>query len=411
MTSRQRVLAAIEHKIPDALPLDLGGTPSSGISAVAYHNLKNHLNIAAGNTRVFDVVQQVAIVEPMIADRYGVDTVDVGTVFNTKDSDWKDTTLKTGESVQFPSWFNFIKTDSHWDYYDTEGDKIATMPNGAAFFDQTYFPYLDGYPVDFKDIDKAKGKVLWQALAHSPWDHASEKDFYKTLREKTIKLRASSDKALIFTCGCNLFEWGTFLRRIDNFLMDLYLDKPNVERLLDVLLEQHLNTLQKVCESVGDVVDIIRFGDDLGMDTGGFMSPDLYIELFKPRHTQLNEYVKKYSNMKTFLHSCGSIYELLPHLIEAGFEVINPIQTTARDMEPQKLKKEFGDDITFWGGGCNTRNILNYASPDEVYSYSRKMIDIFFVDGGYIFNQEHNILADVPPQNIEAMMRAVSCYK
>lgn len=128
MTSRERVLTSIEHKTPDALPLDLGGTPSSGISAIAYSNLKKHLHIKTGHTRVFDVVQQAAIVEPVILDRYGVDTIDVGTVFNTEDSDWKDVTLRTGEKVQFPAWFDYIITDKSWDYYDEDNEKIATMP-------------------------------------------------------------------------------------------------------------------------------------------------------------------------------------------------------------------------------------------------------------------------------------------
>ena len=411
MTSRQRVLASIEHKQPDSLALDLGSTPSSGISAVAYHNLKKYLGISEGHIRVFDVVQQVAIAEPCILDRYGVDTVDVGTAFNTEDADWKDVTLMDGQHVQFPAWFDYHETDRGWEYIDSDGDRIARMPQGANFFDQTYFPYIDGYLDDLSDLSSAQSKVLWQALAHSPWDHAGEVDFYKTLRAKAIKLRSETDRALVFTCGCNLFEWGTFLRRIDNFLMDLYTDEINVEKLLDALLESHLQTLKKVCESVGDICDIIRFGDDLGMDSGPFMSPEIYAKLFKPRHAKLNEYTKKHSNMKTFLHSCGSIYKLMPHLIEAGFDIINPVQTTCRDMEPVRLKKEFGSDITFWGGGCNTRSILNRAAPDEVYSYSRKMIDIFFKDGGFVFNQEHNILPDVPPENIEAMMRAVACYK
>ena len=125
------------------------------------------------------------------------------------------------------------------------------------------------------------GKVLWSALVHSPWDHANDPDFYKTLREKTLKLRASTDKALMITCGCNLFEWGTFLRRIDNFLMDTYADEENVEALVEQLMIRHLATLEKVCESVGDIVDILRFGDDLGMDTGMFMSREKYQTLFK----------------------------------------------------------------------------------------------------------------------------------
>ncbi len=411
MTARERVIASIEHRSPDALPLDLGSTPSSGISAIAYHNLKKHLSMEDGHNRVFDVVQQVSIVESEILDRYGVDVIDTGIVFNEKDEDWQDVTLNTGQKVQFPKWFKFRETKKSWDVYDADDDRIATMPDGATFFDQTYFPYVDGYPENFDELDKAKSKVLWQALAHSPWDHAAEPDFWEQLRERLLKLKEKTDRALMFTCGCNLFEWGTFLRRIDNFMMDVYADQTSVERLLEQLMVGHMATLEKVCRYIGDVVDIIRFGDDLGMDSGGFMGPDVYAKIFKPWHTMLNDYVKKNSNMKTFLHSCGSIYEVLPHLIEAGFNIINPVQTTARDMEPQKLKREFGRDVTFWGGGCNTRSVLNHGTAEEVYNYSRQMIDIFYKDGGFVFNQEHNIMPDVPPQNIEAMMKAVHAYK
>jgi uroporphyrinogen decarboxylase len=228
------------------------------------------------------------------------------------------------------------------------------------------------------------------------------------LREKSIDLRNSSGRALMIVAGCNLFEWGTFLRRIDNFLMDLVLDPVAVERLLDALMEQHLATLEKVCQAVGDVADILRFGDDLGTDQGPFMSPEIYRKLFKPRHTILCDYVKKHSHMHTFLHSCGSIYKLLPDLIEAGYDIINPVQINVRDMQPERLKKEFGRDITFWGGGADTRHVLNQAHPSQVKEHVKRLLDIFAPGGGYVFNTVHNILPDVPPQNILAMYEAIA---
>ncbi len=242
------------------------------------------------------------------------------------------------------------------------------------------------------------GKVLWSALAHSPWDHAAEDGFYDKLRGKAIELRESTDKAIMIVCGCNLMEWGMFLRRMDNFLMDCYIDKKNVEALLDQLMVRHLATLKNVCEAVGDVVDILRFGDDLGMDQSPFISPDIYRELFKPRHTALCEYVHKHSNMKTFLHSCGSIYSLMPDLIEAGYDIINPVQTTANGMDPQVLKREFGKDITFWGGGCNTRSVLNHGTTEDVRINVLKNLEVLAPGGGFVFNQEHNIMPDVPPE-------------
>jgi uroporphyrinogen decarboxylase len=281
------------------------------------------------------------------------------------------------------------------------------MPKDGTFFDQTCFPWLDGYPDNFESLLDAMGKVHWAALVHSPWDHAAEPDFWQELRRRAIALRASTDRALVVVAGCNLFEWGTFLRRMDNFLMDLCADQRNVERLLDALMEVHFSTLEKVCRAVGDVCDILRFGDDLGTNDGPFMSPNIYRRFFKPRHSQLCEYVHKNSQMKTFLHSCGSIYRLLPDLIEAGYDVINPVQTNCRDMEPEKLKRDFGKDICFWGGGCDTRSVLNRGTPDEVRRHVLERLETFAPGGGFVFNTVHNILPDVPPENIVAMYEAV----
>lgn len=411
MNSRERILTALSHKQPDCVPVDLGGTPSSGISAIAYNNLKKHLDITNGHTRIYDVVQQVAQPEESILNRFGVDVVDVGRMFNEKDEDWYDVPLADGSVGQYPKWFHpVLMPTGDYHAFGSDGELLAKMPVGATFFDQTCFPYLDGYPSDYKNISKDMGRILWSAFVHSPWDHASEPDFYKTLRQKALTLRETTDRAITVVCGCNLFEWGTFLRRMDNFMMDIYTDPDEVEKLLDVLMEIHLSTLEKVCTAVGDIVDVLRFGDDLGMDNALFFSREKYRELFKPRHTLLNEYVHKHSSMKTLLHSCGSIYPIIGDLIEAGYDILNPVQTTAHQMDPTVLKKEFGADITFWGGGCNTRWILNRGNAQEVYDYTKKMLEIFMKDGGYVFNQEHNIMPDVPPENIVAMYRAVEDF-
>ena len=408
MTSRERILTSINHKEPDRVPLDLSATPSSGISAIAYNNLKQHLGINDGHTRIYDVVQQLAQLEDEIIDRFGVDVLDIGRAFNTAETDWYDIKLPDGSKAQYPLWFRPTeKPDGSHIVLDEDGDKIAQMPPSGTFFDQTCFPYIDCYPADYKDLGKAMNKVLWQKLAHSPWDNAAAPDFYKQLRERALFLRQTTDQALMIVCGCNLFEWGTFLRRMDNFLVDLLLEPEEVKKLLDALMERHLASLEKVCAAVGDVVDILRFGDDLGTNDGPFMNPEIYRKLFKPRHTMLCDYVHSHSSMKTFLHSCGSLRELMPDLIEAGYDILNPIQTTARGMDPVELKREFGRDITFWGGGCNTRWVLNRATPQEVYEYTSRMLDIFMPGGGYVFNTEHNIMPDVPPENIIAMYKAV----
>ena len=282
------------------------------------------------------------------------------------------------------------------------------MPVGATFFDQTYFPYLDGYPDNYDNLDEEMGRIMWARDAHSPWDHAGDDGFWETLREKTLHLRQNTDKALLVVCGCNLFEWGTFLRRMDNFLMDLMCDPSNVEKLLDELMKRHLATLEKVCESVGDIVDIIRFGDDLGMTQGPFMEPEIYRQLFKPRHKMLCDYVKEHSEMHTFIHSCGSISLLMPDLIDAGIEIFNPVQTNAYLMEPEFLKKEFGKDCTFWGGGIENVGVLNNGTPQQVRDQVFERLEIFSEGGGFVFNTVHNILPDVPPENIVAMYDAIN---
>lgn len=408
MTGRERVMCTIAHHEPDRIPIDLGATPSSGISAIAYGRLKRHLGITSGATRVYDVVQQLAEPEEEILRRYHVDVRDVGRMFTQNDGYWQPVKLSDGSDAWWPKGFTYAENaDGSRDAFLPNGSIAARMPAGGCFFDQTIFPYLDGYPDNFGALDTAMEQVPWSAFVHAPWDTAAMPDFYGKLREQALAMRAASDEAMMIVCGCNLFEWGTFLRRMDNFLMDLLECPETVEGLLDALMEKHMQTLEKVCKAVGDVVDIIRFGDDLGMDTGPFMSPATYRSLFKPRHAMLCGYVKKHSKMKTFLHSCGSIRALLPDLIEAGFDIINPVQTACQGMEPRRLKQDFGKDITFWGGGVDTRRILNQGKPEDVHRNVRENIDIFAPGGGFVFGAIHNILPDVPPENIEAMFRAV----
>lgn len=406
MTSRERVLNAINHKETDRVPIDLGATPSSTISAIAYNNLKKHLKITNGHTWVYDVVQQVVLPEEWCINRFNVDVIDIAQAF-LNNGEWYQALLPDGSWADYPKWFRPVPGENGSQEVYKNGVLIARMPQGATFYDQTFFPFLDGYPESFENLDKAMEMVHWAALVHAPWDRADHKDFWTSLREAAKNLRKNTDKALLIVCGCNLFEWGTFLRRINNFLMDLYLEPRKVEALLDALLEIHLATLEKVCQSVGDLVDIIRLGDDLGMDTGPFMAPEIYRKFFKPRHKAMCDFIKKNSNMHIFLHSCGSIHKLIPDLIEAGFEILNPVQTSAKDMEPERLKREFGNDVVFWGGGCNTRKILNFASPQEVKVHVKKRLEVFSKQGGFVFNQEHNIMPDVPPENIVAMYEAI----
>ncbi len=412
MNSRERILATLHHKQPDCVPVDLGAHGSSGISFVAYHNLINHIGMQHLPNRVSDVVQQLTQPPMELLDHFGVDVLDVGRHFNNTPGYWHKVELLEGIPTYYPYWFNPVKQkDGSWLAAGKTGEIIGKMPKGATFFDQLIFPWKDSYPKDFSNMGDDMARAVWGGFGFTPYDWIDQPDFWKMLRKKTLDLRSKTDKALLLSVGCNLFEHGTFLRRIDNFLMDLYLEPDKVHAFLDALMERHLDFLSKVCDAVGDIVDILKFGDDLGTNSGPFFPVDTYREFFKPRHTELCNYVKKNSSAHTMLHCCGGIYELIPELIDAGFQVLNPVQINAVNMEPEKLKREFGKDITFWGGGCDTKTILNNASPQQVKEHVKQNIEVFYKDGGFVFNQVHNIMPDVPPENVLAMFEAVAEFR
>ena len=407
MTSCERVRATLAHKQPDRVVVDLGGSTSTGISAIAYNHLVKHLGLAADPPRIYDTVQQLVLPDEAVLARFGIDLVDVARGFDLAAADWHEVPLADGSRGRFPAYFHPRRQpDGSYQAVSADGQVVGVMPSGGTFFDQTIWPYVDGYPADFKGLGQAMSQVVWGALPRVPWQHAGEADFYADLRRRAIELQKQG-RAVVVAVGCNLVEWGMFLRRMDNFLMDVLIAPTDVERLVDALLERYLGFLEKVCNAVGDVADILRFGDDLGMDQGPMIPPDSYRRLFKPRHKIMCDYVKKHSGARIGLHSCGSIYQLLPDLIEAGFEAINPIQTSARLMDPRVLKREFGKDMTFWGAGCDTRRVINRGTPAEVRVHVLENLEILAPGGGFIFATVHNMLPEVPPQNIVAMFDAI----
>lgn len=400
MNSRERILSAINHKQPDKVPVDLGSSTVTGISAIAYNNLKNYMNISS-HTRVFDVVQQLANVDMEIINMFGVDALDINRV-TTETDEWYEVELADGSKAEYPDWFHPKKSpDGSWITTDSDGLILSKMPVGAAFYDQMFFPYEKGYPESFENLKDSLKKISWVVHSHASNLNSTE------LREKLVHLKGTSDKALVMSGGAKLLELGFFIRRMDNFLMDLMLEQDKLSEMLDMLVDMHLAGIEKKCSTIGDIVDIIRFGDDLGMTSGAFMDLETFRKIFKPRYKILCDYVKKHSNMKIFFHSCGSIKQYIPDLIEVGFDILNPVQTNCYDMDPLTLKKEFGKDITFWGGGVDTAAVLNQGSPEDVRKDVLNRCGIFSKDGGFVFAPIHNILSEVPPQNIIAAYNAV----
>ena len=400
MNSRERILSAINHIQPDKVPVDLGSSTVTGISAIAYNRLKHHLNVES-STRVFDVVQQLANVDMKVIDKLGVDALDINRV-STEGNEWYDVELSDGSKAQYPSWFRPVRSaDGSWHTTDKDETVISKKAAGATFFDQMHFPWEDGYPENMGSLKDAMKKISW--VVHSHASNLNETE----LREKLINLRNTTNKALVMSGGVKLLEMGFFIRRMDNFLMDLMMDDKNLTTLLDALVEMHLAGLEKKCRSVGDVVDVIRFGDDLGMTSGPIMDLDTFRKFFKPRYRVLCDYVKQHSNMKIFMHSCGSIKQFIPDLIDVGIDILNPIQTNCYEMDLVTLKNEFGKDIVFWGGGVDTSAIINTGTTQDVRRDVLIRCEILSRDGGFIFAPIHNILSDVPAENIMAAYNAV----
>jgi len=402
MNSRERIISTIEHREPDRVAIDFAGTTVSGISAIAYNKLKVHFGVSSP-TRVFDVVQQLAMPDPIIQDQFSSDTVDINVLF-LQDMHWYPVKLTDGSIAEFPDWYKpDILEDGSYVMKDKEGVIMSKMAASGSNFDQLIFPYEDGYPASFDRIDTAFEKINWIAHSHSKFVEIES----TLLRNRVSALRKSSDKALVMSGGAKLLELGFFLRRMDNFLMDLYIDKKNVNRLLDTLLDAHMKSLEKKLETLGDIVDVIRFGDDLGMTSGPLLERSVFTEFLKPRYKELCNFVKEKSKMKIFFHTCGSVRSLIPDLIECGFDILNPIQTNSLGMDPLELKQEFGNEICFWGGGIDTSEILPTGNPDEVRRDVLHRCEILSAGGGFVFAPIHNIVAGVPAENIIAAYNAV----
>lgn len=415
MTRRERVLAAIRHEVPDRLPIDLAGMRSTGMTAVAYGRFKRYLGLTAGVTRVYDVVQQLAQPEPEILDFADSDVVDLGRAFLTEPADWKDFILPDGTPAEIPASADFSPDgEGGWTALSGDGEVLGAMPRDSFYLSQKFFPLLEWDGRDLSVLDRLPefmGKVTWSLFPTAPFHKPLTAEHLADIRLRARRLYEETDYAVMAGFGGNLLEWGQYLCRFDRFLTDIALDRKKVEALVDKLVEMHIENLEKFLDAVEGYVQIIQVGDDLGTQQAPQISPQTYRELFKPRHKLIYERVRRRPGIHLFLHSCGAVADLLPDLIDIGVEIINPVQTSARGMDPGKLKREFGKDIVFWGGGCDTQSVLPRGTARGVEERVRERIEILSPGGGFVFNQVHNILPNVPPENIAAMYRAAKRFR
>jgi uroporphyrinogen decarboxylase len=408
MTSRERVLAALNHQEPDRIPIDLSGHRSSGIAAMAYARLREFLGFPKRPIRVYDPVQQLAIVDEDVLQRFRVDTVELGRGFALEDKYWAEWVLPDGTPCLMPEWAKPERQNGEWVLRSKQtGTIIARMPQGVWYFEQANFPFLER-----EDLDRLEAELeecMWSAIASPPGPIVAGAAGEKLLVEGARKLRQQSDRLMVGLFGGNLLELGQWFYRNDNFFMLLAGEPARAHRFLDKLMEVHLRNLDRFLRTVAEHLDVIMFGDDLGMQSGPQVSPAMYREFFKPRERTLWHIVKQRApHLKIQLHCCGGVRELLPDLIDAGLDAINPVQITCRGMDPAGLKRDFGRQLTFWGGGCDTRDVLTKSTPGQVREHVRRLIDVWRPGGGFVFQQVHNILADVPPANIVAMYDAAA---
>lgn len=400
MNSRERIIEAINHREPDVLPIDFGGMRSTGINVIAYKRLKEYLDLKGGAIKLYDVFQQLAEPEPELLELLGGDVVQLhrlAPAFGLKIDQWKQTKLFNDFEALVPRTYNPVPNEKGELEIRENDTIIARMPQGGLYFDQVHHPYEN--VETFEDIDNIPiPEITDEELAY--------------LEKEAKRLYEETDKAILAAFGGNIFEAGQINWGYEKFYIDLAINKDLVHYWLNKLTDAYIRDLEKFMNAVGKYINVIQFGDDLGTQEAPQISVNMYREMIKPYHQRQYEYVRNnYPHVKVFLHSCGAIYDLLPDLIDAGVEILNPVQISAKGMNPSRLKKEFGKDLVFWGGGADMQGLVNAGTLEQIRQHTRELIETFSPGGGYVFNQVHNIQANITPDKIMAIYQTALEYR
>jgi len=395
MTSRERIQGALTHQEADRIPVDLGASESSGITGIAYNRLKAHLGLA-GRTQIYDIVQMIAKVEEPVLDYVGADALPL----LIEPRRWKPWHLQDSSPCEIPESLEITEYENgNAAILDDDGTAALFCPSSSYYFDPVNPPLAEADRPE--DIEAGI-----EHLETYDWPEFLDED-YDDLRKKARCLHEETDRFIVGNLWVHVFAAGQILRGFENFMVDLAANKPLAQYLMARLVDCYEERVRRYVEAVGPYVDIIQVNDDLGQQDGPQLNPELYREMVKPHHARLWGLIKELSGKPLLLHSCGSVYAFIPDLIELGVDALNPVQVTARDMEGDDLKREFGADLTFWGGGCSTQGVLDRGTPEQVREEVRRRCDQFAAGGGFVFCQVHNIQPDVPPENIMAMYEAL----
>ena len=375
MTSRERVLTALEHRQPDRVPIDLGGN-QTGIHKFAYRRLLEQLGLKE-DLVIMDLVQQLAKPSEAVLQRLRVDTRYVwaqgaasfqgGVVQRQRDGRlWHDFTDEFGITWSMP--------DEHPYYFDISHSPLA-------------------------------GLSLEQIKAY-PFPTGDDPSRFAGLRERALALKQHTPYAVISGISGVVYEICWYMRGLESLYADMIQQPEIFEAIIERTLKFWLDWFRLFLDEVGDVVDVIMIGDDLAGQKGPLFSPAIYRAVVKPRQKRLVQYIRSRTQAKIWYHSCGSVMSCLPDLLDNGIDIINPVQVSAKNMDPAKLKTLFGDKVVFWGGGVDSQHILPRGTPAEVRENVRHNLEAFKPGGGYVFNNVHNLQADVPAENILAMFDA-----
>lgn len=415
MTSRQRVNAALNLQEPDRIPLDLGGFPTTGMHVSSVYLLRQALGLDSPGTpvKVADCYQMLGEIEPDLIDALGVDVLPLrgtSTNFGFKNDEWKEWKLFDGTPVLVPGGFNTDPEPNGDLLLYPNADKTAPpsgkMPKGGWYFDLL----VRQPPIDEDNLDVEDNLEEFTAISDAELEH---------FRSEAERLYFGTDKAVLANFGGTSIgniarvpapnlKYPKGIRDTEEWYISHTTRRDYLYELFDRQCEIALANIQRISEVVGDkVTAIFMSGTDFGTQLGLFASPKVYRDLYKPFHKEVNDWIHRHTAWKSMIHTDGAVKELMEDFIEAEFDIFNPIQWTAADMDPHELKEKFGDRICFWGGGVDTQKTLPFGTPEQVREEVAEHVRILGQGGGYVFNTVHNVQAQTPVENILALYEAV----
>ena len=414
MTSRERVRKAINHQVSDRVPIDFGATTVSNIHVAEASALRQKLPIEQKLTKAVDPLLMASLVEPDMRDALEIDCIGVwgkSTSIGVRNDGFKPFTLPSGTQILVCDGFEYDIDDDGAVWAYAQGNRnyppSAKMPSDGLYFD----------PVARQEDLSAKTE--WNARKdykdmYSVFTDAELREF----EDEATDLYNNTQCALVGTVNGSLGDafhvpgpWLTEspgIRDMKDWFMGFYQHPDYIKELFEMHTEIAMENFKLYWQAVGDKVDIMFLSAvDFAYQEGLMISPKIYRKFFAPCFKKMTDWIHENTTWKTLIHSCGSVIDLIPDIIDSGFDILNPVQISAKGMSPAVLKEKFGKDIVFWGGACDPQTVLVHGTPEEVYDEVKKNAAIFAKDGGYVGGNVHNVQCDVPVENLLAEIRAL----